>query len=123
MATVIASLSMSLDGFIADRDDGVGPLFDWYESGEVALPTAVPERWTFHPSEPSARYLGEAMASVGALLTGRRLFDHTNGWDGTHPFGVEVFVVTHRPAEDWVRAHPDATAGSAWPAPTSPSSA
>jgi hypothetical protein len=35
MGTVIASFSMSLDGFIADRADGVGPLFDWYENGEI----------------------------------------------------------------------------------------
>ena len=35
MATVIADMSMSLDGFIADRNDGVGPLFDWYQAGPV----------------------------------------------------------------------------------------
>jgi hypothetical protein len=29
MATVVAGLSMSLDGFIAHRDDGVEHLFDW----------------------------------------------------------------------------------------------
>jgi len=26
---VIAEMSMSLDGFIADHSDAVGPLFDW----------------------------------------------------------------------------------------------
>jgi hypothetical protein len=38
MAHVIASLTMSVDGFIALPDDSVGHLFDWYESGEVAVP-------------------------------------------------------------------------------------
>ena len=38
MANVIASLTMSVDGFIALPDDSVGHLFDWYESGEVAVP-------------------------------------------------------------------------------------
>ena len=41
---VIAEMSMSLDGFIADHSDAVGPLFDWYFNGEVEVPTAVPER-------------------------------------------------------------------------------
>jgi dihydrofolate reductase len=108
MATVIASLSMSLDGYIADPNDNVGPLFDWYEAGDVAVPTAVPDRWTFHTSEASAAVLNDVMAQIGALITGRRLFDHTNGWDGMHPFGAPVYVVTHRPADEWVRDHPDA---------------
>lgn len=29
MATVVADMSMSLDGFIADPDDGVEHLFGW----------------------------------------------------------------------------------------------
>jgi hypothetical protein len=29
MPTVVARLSMSLDGFVADPSDAVGPLFDW----------------------------------------------------------------------------------------------
>jgi len=28
---------MSLDGFIAHPDDGVGHLFDWYDNGEVDI--------------------------------------------------------------------------------------
>jgi dihydrofolate reductase len=108
MAKVIASLSMSLDGFVADPNDKVGPLFHWYESGDVAVPTAVPDRWTFHTSQASADVLTDVMENVGALVAGRRLFDHTSGWGGMHPFGVPVFVVTHRPADDWIRAHPDA---------------
>jgi hypothetical protein len=26
---------ISLDGFIADDNDNVGPLFDWYSNGDV----------------------------------------------------------------------------------------
>jgi hypothetical protein len=37
VGTVVAGLSMSLDGFIAHLDDGVGYLFDWYDSGEVEV--------------------------------------------------------------------------------------
>jgi hypothetical protein len=34
---------VSLDGFIADDDDGVGPLFDWYGNGDVT--------WAFEGSD------------------------------------------------------------------------
>jgi hypothetical protein len=53
MGIVIAHMSMSLDGFIADRDDQVGPLFDWYDGGPVETPSAG-ERWTFH-TDPESR--------------------------------------------------------------------
>ena len=33
MGMVIAQASMSLDGYIADPSDDVGPLFDWYGNG------------------------------------------------------------------------------------------
>jgi hypothetical protein len=32
MGKTIMGAVMSLDGFIADDNDGVGPLFDWYGS-------------------------------------------------------------------------------------------
>jgi dihydrofolate reductase len=56
-----------------------------------------------HVSEASAAYLREAQAGVGALICGRRLFDHTKGWGGSHPLGVPVFVVTHSVPEGWPR--------------------
>lgn len=37
MSKVIASAAMSLDGFVADTKDEVGPLFDFYGNGEVAF--------------------------------------------------------------------------------------
>ena len=72
MATVVADMSMSLDGFIADLHDNVGPLFDGYHNGDVAAPTAVPNRWTFRTSKASAAYLLDWMGKVGAFVTGRR---------------------------------------------------
>ena len=102
MATVMAEMSMSLDGFIADASDEVGPLFDWYANGPVEL-TWPGSPMVSHVSEASAAYLREALAGVGALVTGRRLFDHTRGWDGSHPLGVPVFVVTHSVPEGWPR--------------------
>ena len=35
MATVVVQAVASLDGFIARPDDLPGPIFDWYEAGDV----------------------------------------------------------------------------------------
>lgn len=103
MATVVADMSMSVDGFIADRNDQVGPLFDWLTAGPVTTPSAD-ERWTFETDEASAKVLSEALVTVGALLAGRRIFDITKGWGGHHPIGCPVVVVTHSVPDGWPRA-------------------
>jgi dihydrofolate reductase len=108
MARVTAELSMSLDGFIAHPDDGVEHLFDWYNSGEVEVKTADP-RWTFHTSAASATHIRDGFGRCGCLVSGRRLFDHTNGWGGRHPVGAPVVVVTHgKVPTKWIAEHPDA---------------
>ncbi|GAA0580160.1 dihydrofolate reductase family protein [Actinomadura livida] len=99
MALVVAEMTMSLDGYIADPSDGVDELFGWYSDGPVTVRTRNPEM-SFHVSEASAAHIRETMDGIGAILTGRRLYDLTNGWDGVHPLGGEVFLVTHRAPED-----------------------
>jgi len=44
---VFVVASMSLDGFVADPSDDVGPLFDWYGNGDVDVISADPDR-VFH---------------------------------------------------------------------------
>jgi dihydrofolate reductase len=90
---------VSVDGFIADLNDDVGPLFDWYFNGDVEVPTAGP--WVFKTSEPSARVLRGMIADCGALVVGRGEFDKTRGWGGRHPMGAPVFVVTHEAPAAW----------------------
>ena len=72
-------MSMSLDGFIADPDDGCNDLFGWYGDGPVELTDHAGR--TAHLTEESASVFGAALASAGAFLVGRRLYDLTNGWD------------------------------------------
>ncbi len=103
MATIVADMSMSLDGFIADENDGVGELFGWYGNGDVELPTADPGL-TFRVSAASAVHLRPAFSGgIGALITGRRLFDIAGGWGGRHPVGAPVFCVSHSVPEGWPR--------------------
>lgn len=105
MSRVVANMSMSLDGFVEDRDGGIGELFAWYSGGDRAVEMPGDSR-EFRISEASAEQLREAVLATGALVCGRKLFDLTRGWGGRHPAGVPVFVVTHRPPDDW--AYPDA---------------
>jgi dihydrofolate reductase len=97
----MSSFSTSLDGFIADPTDEVGPLFDWYTSGDVEVrPPGHPLE--FRMSEASARHWQQIIDRLGAMVCGRRLFDHTKGWGGSPPVGVPTYVVSHRPPpEDW----------------------
>ena len=96
MGKVVSHMTMLLDGFIADPRDGVAELFGWYEAGPVTVPSADErwsfrldeQRWSFRLDERSAQMLRGALAATGALVCGRRLFDHTNGWDDRHPVGA-----------------------------------
>ena len=103
MTKVVAFMSMSLDGYVADESDGVAEVFDWYFSGDVEVPMPIPTPdWTFHVSAPSADHLRGLMAEVGAFLTGRRTFEVAGGWE-QHPWDVPTFVATHHVPDGWPR--------------------
>lgn len=99
MNKVISHMTMSLDGYIADPQDGIDELFGWYGVGDVSLPSANDDI-TFSVDEPGAELLKGIMGSVGALVSGRRLFDITDGWGDNHPVGAPVVVVTHHAPDD-----------------------
>ncbi|GAA4422404.1 dihydrofolate reductase family protein [Actinokineospora soli] len=93
MGLVVFDITVSLDGFVTGPDDsperplGVGgeALHDWISAGRTDADTAV---------------LDELFAA-GAVVTGRRTYDNSEGEDGwgDGPLGtVPVFVLTHRPA-------------------------
>ena len=103
MSKVIAIMSMSLDGYVADDNDGVGEVFDWYmNSGDVEIHTGGSDPMTFKVSEPSARHFRDLTAGLGAVLTGRRTFDVAQGWGGNHAWGP-AFVLTHHIPAGWPR--------------------
>src|SRR6476469_9470045 len=102
MATVIMHAVVSVDGFIADDNDDVGPLFDWYFNGDLPIVEGGP----FLGGASSHAYVTSLWDSIGAVIQGRRLFDQTNGWEAQPPAGDHLVVVSHRPKPDgW---HPDA---------------
>jgi dihydrofolate reductase len=113
MGIVIMHSVMSVDGFIADGNDDVGPLHDWYFNGDTPI-TEGDRQYDhsgvgsgFKVSRASAEYVRQMWAGIGTIVLGRRLFDLTNGWEGDPPTGDHVVVVSHRPKpEGW---HPEAS--------------
>jgi dihydrofolate reductase len=117
MGTVIMHNVVSVDGFIADDNDDVGPLHEWYFSGDTPLTDdGEPEDdeydhsgagTGFRVSSASAAYVRPMWESIGCIVMGRHLFDLVNGWEGQPPAGDHVVVVSHRPKpEGW---HPEAS--------------
>jgi dihydrofolate reductase len=103
MSKVVAIMSMSLDGYVADRNDGVAEVFDWYmNSGDVAIDVGGSDPMTFRVSQPSADHLRGLIAELGAMVSGRRTFDKAEGWGGNHAWGP-AFVVTHQIPDGWPR--------------------
>ena len=109
MGKVTTHMTMSLDGYIADPNDQVGELFDWYQAGDVAVGHASDNLGEFNVDTASAEVLGDMLARAGALITGRRLFDIANGWNDAHPAGAKVVVVTHDPPADAAERWPNTT--------------
>ncbi len=125
MGKIVIDMSTSLDGFVAGPQDGSdrplgrhggSHIFDWYFSGNEEFralqedqpnPTGV----VFRP-EPGAN--GEEVRRMfeesGAYIFGRRTYDITHGWGGSHPVnGAPVFVLTSHPPADYPRGPSDLT--------------
>jgi hypothetical protein len=81
MSNVVVNATMSIDGFVADEQDGISELFGWYGNGDVVVKTAR-EDMSFSLSPADAAFFDEFHGALGALVVGRRLFDITDGWSG-----------------------------------------
>jgi dihydrofolate reductase len=86
-------MTLSLDGFVAGPQDsltdpmGVGGfrLFNWLDRRTGP--------------GPDGQAYAELMAT-GALISGRRTYEHADHWQGDHHDGVPIFVLTHHVPED-----------------------
>ena len=103
MGAIVMHNVVSVDGYIADDNDDIGPLFEWYFNGD----TVLADDGAFRVSQVSADYVRPLWEEIGSMVIGRHLFDIMNGWDGTPPVGDHVVVVSHQPKPDgW---HPEAS--------------
>lgn len=104
MGKVGAGFSMSLDGFIAGPNDDVQRLFGWMMMGDTELKLSQGDRdFDLEVSEQSAQIFEEMTESLGAIVSGRRMFDVAGAWGGKHPLNVPVVVLTHRVPQEWVK--------------------
>ena len=58
---------VSVDGFIADAEDNVGPLFEWYFNGDAEIVDGGP----FKVSRDSVRYVRPMWQRIGTTVMGR----------------------------------------------------
>ncbi|MDO8211183.1 dihydrofolate reductase family protein [Conexibacter sp. CPCC 206217] len=105
MSKVTAHMAMSLDGFIAGPNAGIGnPLGD---GGERVHEWIIGlKSWRERQGRdggstgPDDDAIAAAMSNWGAIVMGRRMFDEgEEPWGANPSFHAPVFVVTHEPRE------------------------
>jgi dihydrofolate reductase len=103
MPKVMAGITTSVDGYIAGPDDGPGKglgeggerLHYWVFGG----PWSYEEEPRGEPTGEDAAYLQAAMSRVGAVVAGRSTYEAARHWGDKNPWGIPLFIVTHRPEE------------------------
>ena len=101
MVKIHVSLSMSLDGFITGPNPRPAePMGDGGERLHEWMAGMADFRERGDTSNADAEVLRELSSRTGALLMGRTMFDAGEvPWGDDPPFGMPVFVLTHRPRE------------------------
>src|SRR3954447_403597 len=101
--SVIASITTSVDGYIAGPDDG--PEAGLGIGGERLHYWVFGGPWS-DDAEPRGEASGEdqawlegAMKRVGAVVGGRWTYEAAGHWGDSNPWGLPFFIVTHRPEE------------------------
>jgi dihydrofolate reductase len=98
---VIASITTSVDGYVAGPDDGPGVglgrggerLHYWVMGGPWTYDNAPED---FAMSGADKEFLDELTGNLGAGVCGRGMYDSSEAWGGSNPFDGPLFVVTHR---------------------------
>jgi len=103
MGKVLAGITVSVDGYVTGPDDapgrglGIGGerLHYWVFGGP----------WSYdspHRGEPTGQdkvWLEATLGANGAVVAGRGTYEAAGHWGDENPWGIPVFVVTHRPEE------------------------
>ncbi|HET9506583.1 MAG TPA: dihydrofolate reductase family protein [Gaiellaceae bacterium] len=103
MGKVVASITTSIDGYVAGPDDGPGKGLG--EGGERLHYWVFGGPWTYdaQPGRGMApedkAWLDGKMANLGAVVGGRSTYEAAEHWGDVNPWGVPFFIVTHRPGE------------------------
>ncbi len=108
MGKIVLYMWMSVDGFIAGPEDG--PDQGLGIGGERLHDSLILDDGGSNPAtirtddDVAAMVMADAMAT-GAVLTGRRTFDHGGRWNGDHHDGVPIFVLTRSVPDEPAPGH------------------
>ena len=103
MTKVLAGITTSVDGYIAGPNDGPGKGLG--EGGERLHYWVFGGPWSYgaeprgEPTGEDAAWLEEAIGRIGAVVSGRWTYEAARHWGDENPWGLPVFIVTHRPEE------------------------
>src|SRR4051794_1282875 len=103
MGKVTAAITTSVDGYITGPNDGPG--LGLGEGGTALHSWVFGGPWDYddgpkgEATGEDKAFLDEAMANLGAVIAGRSTYESADHWGGENPWGVPVFIVTHRPEE------------------------
>ena len=104
MTKVLAGITTSVDGYITGPGDGPGVGLG--EGGERLHYWVFGGPWTYgddakgEPTGEDAVWLAEAFARIGAVVAGRSTYEAAGHWGDENPWGLPLFIVTHRPEEE-----------------------
>jgi dihydrofolate reductase len=104
MAKVVAAITISLDGYVTGPNDG--PSQGLGEGGERLHYWVFGGPWSYdegakgEPTGADKEYLDEGLGRAGAVVVGRNMYESAEAWGGTNPFGIPLFVVTHRTEDE-----------------------
>ena len=101
MGHVLATITTSLDGYVAGPGDGPGRGLG--VGGERLHYWVMGGPWTYETEQdPGAmtgadkEYMDSLTAGLGAGICGRGMYDAAGAWGGTNPFDGTLVVLTHR---------------------------
>jgi dihydrofolate reductase len=104
MTKVLAGITMSVDGYVAGPDDGPGKGLG--EGGERLHYWVFGGPWTYEDDPKGeatgedAAWLEQTVSRIGAVVGWRFTYEAARHWGGENPWGLPVFIVTHRPEEE-----------------------
>jgi dihydrofolate reductase len=104
MTKVLSGITTSVDGYVAGPDDRPGQGLG--EGGERLHYWVFGGPWTYENEDDlgeatgeDAAWLEEVVSKIGAVVAGRWTYEAANHWGDENPWGIPVFIVTHRPEE------------------------
>ena len=104
MSKVTAAITTSVDGYVVGPNDG--PDNGLGDGGERLHYWVFGGSWSYDDpptgdaTGEDADWLQQAMSGLGAVVSGRNTYEAADHWGDKNPFGVPIFIVTHRPEEE-----------------------